>query len=676
MAKENKIWQWGLYLLVAAGLLAGLVVAAERAKLEADTKTTLLSLEWNQLKDSAARNGYSVAEALEYFANYEDKALFSGVVYKEPMLLDWQNGGYLQLDSGAQLVNDVRTGAWSIATLDEAEDMDEVELDYNHNYVLCHDEALRERVFANLEAKTSAQNRRYNFSNGEDRLYVVETTYPYTDLSAFGIGFGEEDLALIQNYGLELVVQVRTWQKADPESIEFVFGGLGALGVQAVGFNDNELPGVQQNDWNDITKEMSAVLHRQDLPAMSIEFFAQSGLQSFLRAMDYDMARMHPVSEAELAKIGDARLQERFALAASERGMDVMLLRLRLGQSLEEMAKYIGAVRDAIQAKGLTTDHATVVPDMQAKAWALWAALAAVWAGGVLLLQKFDLKKSAWLLPSLCVVGAAALLVIGKGYLVQKLAALAAVIIFPFLGVSSVVAEEGRSLPRAIIGICQMTLTSLIGAVLVVGILSERSYMSAVNVFSGVKLGQLVPLLLLMVYLLYRLASEHGGATYLLVSLWRLMQKQVTIGLVVLGGMACLLLLYYMLRTGNASVGVSDAERAFRAFLDNVLMVRPRTKEFMFAHPIMLAILYFGYRRQLWPCVLLGAIGQVSLVNTFEHLHTPLTVSLLRTFNGLWLGIVIGVVLILFVKYVGGWCARRVREVASLAEQEEAKLGS
>ncbi len=124
MAKENKIWQWGLYLLVAAGLLAGLVVAAERAKLEADTKTTLLSLEWNQLKDSAARNGYSVAEALEYFANYEDKALFSGVVYKEPMLLDWQNGGYLQLDSGAQLVNDVRTGAWSIATLDEAEDMD------------------------------------------------------------------------------------------------------------------------------------------------------------------------------------------------------------------------------------------------------------------------------------------------------------------------------------------------------------------------------------------------------------------------------------------------------------------------------------------------------------------------------------------------------------------------
>lgn len=681
MAKrDNKIWQWGLYLLVAVGLLVGLAVAAERMKLEENSKTTLLSLEWNQLKDSAARNGYSVAEALEYFRSVDQQDLFSGVVYKEPMLLDWQNGGYLQLDSGTQLVNDVRTGAWQIEPLGESEDMaagdmDEVELDYNHNYVLCHDEALRERVFENLEAKTSAQNRCYNFSKGDELLYVVETTYPYTDLSAFGIGFGEEDLALIKQYGLELVVQVRTWPKVDSESLEFVFGGLSKLGVQAVGFNDNELPGVQQNDWEEITRQMSEILHHQDLPGMSIEFFAQTGLQSFVQAMDYDIARMHPVSESELAKTGDVRLQERFALAASERGMDVLLLRLRVGQSLEEMAEYIGAVRDAVQAKGVATDHMTVVPDMQAKPWALWAALASVWAGGVLLLERYDLKKSAWILPSLGVLAAAALIVIGKGYLAQKLAALAAVVIFPTLGIASVVREEGRSLPRAVLGICQMTLISLIGAGLVVGILSERSYMSAVNTFSGVKLGQLLPLLLLMVYLLYRLASEHGGASYLLVGFWRLMQKQVTIGLVVLGGLACLLLLYYMLRTGNTAVGISDAERAFRAFLDHVLVVRPRTKEFMFAHPIMLAMLYFGYRRKLWPCVLLGAIGQVSLVNTFEHLHTPLTVSLLRTFNGLVLGIVIGIVLILFVKYVGGWCLRRVRAVAALAAEEEARLG-
>ena len=333
-----------------------------------------------------------------------------------------------------------------------------------------------------------------------------------------------------------------------------------------------------------------------------------------------------------------------------------------------QAASYIRAVRDAVQLKGVDTTRMTTVPDMQLAPWALAAALLAVWAGGVLLLQRFDFKKSAWIIPTVCMLGGIGLLLIGRAYWLQKLLGLAAVVVFPFLGVVSVAKEDGRSLPAAVLALCRMTLISLIGAVLVVGVLSEKSYMSAMNTFSGVKIGQLLPLLLIMIYLLYRLAAGHGGIKYLLVGFWRLMKKKVTIGMVLLLAAAAALLLLYMLRTGNNAVTVSDAERAFRAFLDRLLVVRPRTKEFMFAHPIMLAVLYFGYRRQLWPLVLLGAIGQVSLVNTFEHLHTPLMVSLLRTANGLALGLLIGVVLVLFVKYAGGWALRHIQEVSRLAE--------
>jgi hypothetical protein len=302
--------------------------------------------------------------------------------------------------------------------------------------------------------------------------------------------------------------------------------------------------------------------------------------------------------------------------------------------------------------------------------WALGAVLAAIWAGGVLLLLRFDLKKTALLLPTIAVVAALGLYVIGKVYILQKLLGLAAVIIFPFLGVASITRSRGLSLPAAILGLCRMTLISLVGAALVVGTLSESSYMSAMNTFSGVKVGQLTTLGLLMIYLLYKLAREHGGANYLLVGFARLMKKQVTVGLVLIAALAAGLLVFYMLRTGNSGVGISDFERTFRAFLDKVLLVRPRTKEFMFAHPIMLAMLYFGYKRKLWPFVLLGAIGQVSLVNTFEHLHTPITVSLLRTFNGLALGIVIGIILIYVVKYIGGWAYAKLHEIARLAEDE------
>lgn len=674
---KPEIWRLPLYLLIAAGVLASLLVGMQRMALEATSKTTLLSLEWGQLKDTAARNGQTVEEALpQLIKDAAGKPLVSGVVYKEPMLIDWQNGGYLQLVTGAQLLNDVRVGGWEIVDLPESVDAENVAdaawLDNNHNYVLCYDEAQQQLVFENLENKTSAQNGTYTLANAEDELlYVVSTTYPYTDLSALGIGFSADEAALIKSQGLELVVQVRSWPSVTSESLEFVFGDLAALGVQAVGFNDNELPGVQQVNWPELSKQLAGILQRQNLPAMSIEFFKQTGLQSFLQQMKYDMVRMHPVSEAELPKLSDTRLQERFALAANERGMDVMLLRLRSGQTLEDSVEYITAVRDAIQAKGVATNHMTVVPDMSIYKPVLALAMLAVWAGGVLLLQTFGLRKSSWLLPSLALALLAALLLIGKGYLAQKLAALAAVVIFPYLGVAGAARPEGRSLPAAIGVLCRITLTSLLGAALVVGTLSERSYMSAINVFSGVKAGQLGALLLIMIYLLYQLAREHGGAGYLLVETFRLLQKKVTIGLVLAAGVAGALLLYYMLRTGNTSVGVSDLERSFRAFLDKVLVVRPRTKEFVFAHPLMLAALYYGYRRRLWPLALLGSIGQVSLVNTFEHLHTPLLVSLVRTANGLILGIVLGVILIYLLKYPGGWLLRKVQEVARLAAEME-----
>ena len=118
-----------LYLAVALGVIASLIVGVERWQLEQANRATLLSLEWGQFKDVAARNGYTAEEALQYFWQAdEENPLFSGVVYKEPTLYDWQNGGYLQIVTGAQLLNDMRAGDWQTAA--------DFALDNNHNYIL------------------------------------------------------------------------------------------------------------------------------------------------------------------------------------------------------------------------------------------------------------------------------------------------------------------------------------------------------------------------------------------------------------------------------------------------------------------------------------------------------------------------------------------------------------
>ena len=83
--------------------------------------------------------------------------------------------------------------------------------------------------------------------------------------------------------------------------------------------------------------------------------------------------------------------------------------------------------------------------------------------------------------------------------------------------------------------------------------------------------------------------------------------------------------------------------------------MRPRFKEFALGHPLMLLGLWLqamnfklqkGGRYDGRPWMVLGMVGQVSIVNTFCHLHSPLSLAFFRTFNGVILGLFIGFILI------------------------------
>ena len=106
-------------------------------------------------------------------------------------------------------------------------------------------------------------------------------------------------------------------------------------------------------------------------------------------------------------------------------------------------------------------------------------------------------------------------------------------------------------------------------------------------------------------------------------------------------------LAFYLLRSGNTEI--SALEVALREWLDKVLIVRPRTKEFLVGHPFLIlaaAVALRGQRKILVVLFGLGTIGQISMMNTFMHIRTPLLESIIRTLNGLWLGALVGLLLI------------------------------
>ena len=238
------------------------------------------------------------------------------------------------------------------------------------------------------------------------------------------------------------------------------------------------------------------------------------------------------------------------------------------------------------------------------------------------------------------------LLGIGEISLARKGMALMAVIIYPVLSVTIFLKNKPAGLGKAIWLLLKMTLVSLIGALLMVGLLADKSFMYTLDQFMGVKLAHLAPVVFIMI--VFWVLKDERGKTWQ--KIMRLLDYPVTVKYVILLGFLAVVLLVYILRTGNEGAAVSTWELALRARLDDLLAVRPRTKEFLIGHPLMLLMLFLGYRDKYLPILAVAVIGQVSLVNTFAHIHTPLVVSLIRTFNGLWLGIILGLILIGVVK--------------------------
>ena len=183
--------------------------------------------------------------------------------------------------------------------------------------------------------------------------------------------------------------------------------------------------------------------------------------------------------------------------------------------------------------------------------------------------------------------------------------------------------------------------------------LSSTDYMLELGIFRGVKLAQLAPLAFFCVLFLayYGLFEKSRRANTLrLRDIAGALNWTIPVWVLVLLAAVGLTGYYYLARTGHETdVSVSTLEIIMRNDLENLLLARPRTKEFLVAFPgIMLAVYCAVRRLPFWTALfgLAGTIGLTSVCNTFMHIRTPLYLGFVRTAYSLLLGILVGVVMI------------------------------
>jgi len=171
-----------------------------------------------------------------------------------------------------------------------------------------------------------------------------------------------------------------------------------------------------------------------------------------------------------------------------------------------------------------------------------------------------------------------------------------------------------------------VNIVSMAGGLLVASLLYDAMFMQKIVEIPLVRFIFFMPLLLSVLILL-----EPGRIK----ELWRtrIETRHLVISAVVLAAAVIV-----FVRSGNSAAEWLVPDQGFRQMLENSFLVRPRTKEFIFGQPLLLLGFYL---RNPW-IILAGMIGQVSILNTFMHAHTPLAISIVRTLHGLVLGFIVG----------------------------------
>ncbi|WP_239615825.1 DUF5693 family protein [Cohnella mopanensis] len=396
----------------------------------------------------------------------------------------------------------------------------------------------------------------------------------------------------------------------------------------------------------------------------------QKGMSKLANLLGYNAIRAHSVSEGEMTVIKNPVLEDRLVLAVKDRNIRLLYLNaIAVRDSIKGQVSHpLGNIVDVLQGD---EDSVGVVKQLhdfgfevgQPKAFVVEKAPSETILRGIaalgaiaLIALVFGLFIPSLLLPALVIgsIGGAGLYVLSSTLMVQALALFAAiaaptasvVLLVKRIRVLRESAETQpisgiRRLGGAVLLLARTTILSLAAIPFVVALLNHISYSLVLQQFRGVSLLHLVPIGLVALYVFL-----YGNEDTVVGNAKKILAMPLTVLWIVGVGALGAVGYYYLSRTGNGGQ-VTGIEMQFRSLMENTFGVRPRIKEFMFGHPIFFAGIFLALRYR-WAMVLLvaGTIAQLSLVDTFAHIHTPLLLSVIRIFLGLGIGVLIGLVVI------------------------------
>ncbi|MFZ3578287.1 DUF5693 family protein [Virgibacillus sp. DJP39] len=468
---------------------------------------------------------------------------------------------------------------------------------------------------------------------GDKKIFVIPTE-DGKEVNA-NIGYNKEAINTVKKHGLNYILRV---DNAETEEKEVINANTVEQVIQMQGddFSNILFSGQDVIGYPDLeqVKKFATQINEADFNFYTIEFTRQRGLELFARTTSFDdVIRLHSMKiTGEHEKNVDRAVR-----AVKERNIRSVFFHMptKADVPMDDFTSTLSFIKD-VQAEmpdsfkvGTPLPFETIDSPLWAKIAVLLTSVSFIYlAASNIFKPRVGLLASAFTILVLLVYALTQRLLFLQGL------ALMVAVITPIYAVLANSREGSNKFREIAIKYIKALGISFTGIIIVLGILNTTAFVTGFELFRGVKLVYIVPILFILLY------SFWGKYIVILntqVKYWHLL----VITIIGLAGF------YYVIRSGNTGT-VSDLEKSIRYGLEELLYVRPRTKEFLIGFPVFVLALYVMYSHKIWGKILLvpGVIGFLSIVNTFTHFHIPMSISLLRTFYSIVFGFIIGILFI------------------------------
>ena len=648
---------------IVLGLVASLVINVRRHEVEQRNMTVDFAIDYEALLELGEREGLPPAKVL---ADAKEAGFTSLAVY-ERTFKKMNLSGKATAVPGAAILERYESGA--LASAEWRAMVERGEIVGTEVYVTSHDPLTYREVKEDLIRRLGSDRVRAFVADGREALAVKAQ---YKSFEKMHLGMPTDEMRAVNEAGFYVIARPTNYVKATPEDVAAMLHRLDGIRVSEIVFSDKQVLGAPDAlaATAEECKARNLTMGLIEAPTQ-LQFYKQEGLVELAKLLDYRAARLYSIAKDEMEKISTPAAVERWVNTDEERNIRIDLLRLfekpRVGKTLYETnMEYFRQTHEALAAHGFSFGPATWFEPFEPSRVLRALVMAGVAAAGVLYLSLVLpwLNRRPNIERMLFAAGALLLAVpvlMGHGGKIRLLASLASANLFPSIAMLWILdrirdkaPDPSWSLPR-LVGAAVMALwatgaLSFIGAAYLSGSLSDVEYFLEVNIFRGIKLTFVLPLILVAVGFLQRFdldgwtLAEDGGVV---AQIRRLMDRKITVRMLAALFVAMIAGVVFIARSGhNMGMPVSGLELRFRAFLEQAMYARPRSKELLIGHPAFL-LAAFAWARK-WPAmvffalVMAATIGQGSMVETFAHMRTPVMMSFARGLGGIVLGAGIG----------------------------------